>query len=133
MTDDERKAMEWLDLFTPGGTEAHPHARTLKAMLSRPVLPEDPTPGELGAIGEVLRGHIYADRNRVAYEAYRALYAHLSAPKTKTVWRVTEAQDGGRSPEHFDFDSIDLPLARVRVCAERHRITVTIDPREVPA
>jgi hypothetical protein len=129
MTDEEKAAMKWLERWNPEGPPA-----TIKSMLAQPRLPQEPSDDCLAA----MRAHDYrpGPSRDMIREIYHALYHFLltGAPGgTKTVWRVTEAQDGGRHSEHFDYDSLADALARVRVCVERHRIFVSIEPREVPA
>ena len=89
MTEDERKAVEWLDDLSEKWSLAH--ARTIKSMLARPVLPEEPSLDALVAIG---RGGLASPGAPWEASVYRALYAHLSRSATKEVerWHVEYAQ-----------------------------------------
>lgn len=83
MTDAEKAALKWLEEMAAIPMGYVPvHARTLKALLAQPRLPAEPTAGMLRAMFG--SGHV-TDR-----DIYRALYAELTAPKTKTVevWHV---------------------------------------------
>src|SRR5688572_2953479 len=94
MTDAERKAMEWLDnrlkIAVQDPYMSLDVARTLKDMLARPVLPEEPSIEALIHMDNAIAGPTQYDNMRAAY---RALRAHLSAPKTKEVeyWLVEYA------------------------------------------
>ncbi len=142
MTDDERKAIEWLDeaLNAAGPTKSDPlgqrspfvlpsknELRTLKAMLARPVMPEEPSTDALAAMQSAVRERpMYSDPT---LPAYRALYAHLSKPKTKTVWIVT-----GGAGETNQGDGVELDAAVQLAFAKADLgYTVTLRKREVPA
>lgn len=96
-TPEEKAALEWLDDWG----RAYPSfagnsARTIKAMLSRPTLPEEPTPEAIAKILQATWGvRMEGSQNAkdIAADVYRALYAHLTAPKTKEVevWHVEYA------------------------------------------
>ncbi len=91
MTDDERKAVEWLENWEQHGVRMQAdwkHARTIKAMLARPVMPEEPTPEMVSLIRENIQSCV--GWNVGSVRAYRALYAHLTRPKTKEVevWAI---------------------------------------------
>src|SRR5688572_3932311 len=95
-TDAERKAMETLDRAilaqNCGRSWIFPldELRTLKDMLARPVLPEEPSIEALIHMDNAIAGPTQYGNMRAAY---RALRAHLSAPKTKEVeyWLVEYA------------------------------------------
>jgi hypothetical protein len=91
MTHEEKAALEFLDGCAGPWKE---HIATLKAMLARPVLPEIPTQAALYAMGQAW---LDGKPNEDCWPyVYRALYAHLTAPKTKEVevWRFEWAYDG---------------------------------------
>jgi hypothetical protein len=92
MTDAEKAALKWLDKVIDGnrGAWGVNDERTrapcaIKAMLAAPRLPAEPTKEAIKAMYE---GYWTWDGS------YRALYAHLTKPNTKTVevWRVECAQ-----------------------------------------
>jgi hypothetical protein len=95
MTQEEREAVEWLDKWArpvsdPGGK----HARTLKAMLSRPALPDV---NDHAAIDE-LKARLDADGWAISRAAVVKMLAFLREPKPRTkettVWRVEFAVKG---------------------------------------
>lgn len=120
MTEDERKAHDWLALqettyssMLPGslGYSYLESIRTLRSMLSR-VMPEEPSTEAL----EAMRDGIFRAARCTAFDhtveaAYRALYAHLTAPKTKTVevWHV----------EYTVWACNDGWQPRVEVCGDK--------------
>ena len=128
MTDEEREALAWLDQTTAGFTSAegvnHAHRATLKAMLARPVLPEEPTREIVVLMHAAVNYEVYGDKMA---DAYRALYAHLTAPRTKTVWEVVafEADAGAQ------VDSISEALRSAQLLLQNGH-AVTIGKREVP-
>lgn len=71
MTAEQKAALKWLDHWAePSAT----HARALKAMLAEPRLPKEPSEEALQAMRN--------SNDRVnAFSMYRALYAHLTAPR----------------------------------------------------
>lgn len=97
-TEAERKAMEWLDKVWgahPAGPAPN-YAGTIKRMLSRPVLPEEPSDELIEAMVAGFlwpSGIVETSLNRprlAAYreqmrKVYRHQHAHLTAPKTKEV------------------------------------------------
>lgn len=95
VTDDERKAMEWLERAAEAQGPSGAPLRTLKAMLARPLMPEEPTPAALKVMKDAWSATTPLE-NGYASE-YRALYAHLTAPKTKEVevWHVEFANNHG--------------------------------------
>lgn len=111
MTDKERQeAMEWLDRHIAHPAFAGPYARTLKAMLAEPRLPEEPSDASLIAIEAILEKAMPLDPDVRYHEpraraCYRALYAHLTKPATKTVqvWRVEFSRNW--NPEIKNFRS----------------------------
>jgi len=125
MTDDY--ALEWLNGYAAGEMvpPSREAARTLKAMLARPVLPETPPADAF----EAMRAQVPGRGAATTQIIYDALYAHLTAPKTKTVWRVIEPA----LPDSIDYVSLEDALGRAKVVVERHRQSVTIEPVEVPA
>lgn len=87
--EDERAALEWLDLFT------HGHADVIKAMLAEPRLPKEPSGAMIAAMLSGMDGWIDCATNRNYTRAlYANLYAHLTKPATKIVqvWRVEWAE-----------------------------------------
>ncbi len=97
MTEQDRKeALAWLDDWaTSRSAAAAQSARTLKAMLAEPRMPEEPSEelirvmrdgGQLGETYELVS-------NAMMRHAYRALHAHLSKLATKEVdvWRIEYA------------------------------------------
>jgi hypothetical protein len=108
-TDAERKAMEWLDSLASGGGWGAPiydHARTLKRMLARAVLPETLSDELVEAIwwaSGAAQGRISTHRQQ-AEAIVDAIRDHLTAPKTKDgdqVERVARAMVRalGRNPD----------------------------------
>ena len=89
MTFAERETMAWLDVLAANSTDARTRefARTAKTMLARPVMPEEPTPEALNVMFRAFRE---GEGSFLWPAVYRALYAHLSPPATKTVqcWHV---------------------------------------------
>lgn len=93
MSDAEREALAWLDRYiTSGCSYEEGHATTLKAMLSEPRLPKTHEIGESAFVAMFHAAHKHGAglSGSGMREAYRALYAHLTAPKTKEVevWHV---------------------------------------------
>jgi len=96
MTDDERKATEWLDGVAATRSSSYAeqdnasYAATLKSMLARPVLPEEHDNDAILVMFDAALKSSAGISNTSMIAAYRALYAHLSAPRTKEmeVWRV---------------------------------------------
>jgi hypothetical protein len=95
MTQEEREAVEWVRAIknsTRPGSDAERHAATAIRMLSRPALPEEPSEAALNAMmAAIVVPTAPWDKPGAAYpKMYRALYAHLTKPRTKeaTVWRV---------------------------------------------
>lgn len=134
----EREAREWVTALGPGINDPlGQRVETIKAMLARPTLPEEPSDETTTAIVAALWSEtIAAARDLVprqtARKLYRALYAHLTAPKTKTVWRVSwcnEKADTGGVCENMDLATA---LALVHDRTEKGG-EVWITPREVPA
>ncbi len=93
MTDEQKAALEWLVAVCPEyDCEAARHVRAIKAMLAEPRLPAEPTAEMLTAMYDG-----WAEEPVLTWRAaYRALYAHLTTPKTKTVevWHVEFAASG---------------------------------------
>jgi hypothetical protein len=89
----EQEVLVWLDSVI-GDPNAYEHAKeaaiAARAMLARPVLPEKADPEALRAMANKHRGVLYLYQWE---EAYAALYAHLTAPKTKEVevWHCESA------------------------------------------
>jgi hypothetical protein len=86
MTDEQKAALEWLELFTPGGIDAHPYARTIKAMLAEPRLPEEV---DIDCASQTAGLYHNEDHQHVAKDAIHfyhvKLRARLRKPQTKTV------------------------------------------------
>jgi len=78
----EHAAMEWLKYLATGDPKHM--ADQVLALLSRPVLPEEPTHETIVAMQNARPTYYYQD----CKEVYAALYAHLTKPKTKKAWRV---------------------------------------------
>jgi hypothetical protein len=81
MTDAENAALEWLDwCLAPGNCTPTvvAHADTLKVMLARPVLPEEPDKDVLKLMSHYV-GMVDAEH------FYRRLLSTLTAPRTKEV------------------------------------------------
>ncbi len=90
MTDEENAAIAWLDQYAESLGSFRGHARTIKAMLAQPRLPEEPTPEMVEAImlkiwGVRMGGSVNA--KELAADAYGALYAHLTKP-APTLYRI---------------------------------------------
>jgi hypothetical protein len=128
---EQRTAMEWLDGYVKGelvhlNREA---AATLKDMLERPVLPEasNGDPDYEDAVLAVMHG---ANLNDItARSAYRALYAHLSAPKTKEVevesWQVIDGKGCFRGVPPADEEAAGRRRDHLeRACPEDRPYTV---------
>lgn len=83
MTEAERKALEWIDkacTWSESTDSANRNRATLKAMLARPVLPEELSDEMLDVLlNTAMR---FSDQRAEYRRAYRALYAHLTKPKT---------------------------------------------------
>lgn len=125
MTDEQKAALADLDRHIECGYPMSiASARTLKVMLSSPVLPEDLDPEARKAMR---RAFDAAYLNEPFIEAiYRALYAHLTRKAPVTVWRV--------QPEGFpfeDFEAINVATARAGHWLAQD-IEVSIRKTEVP-
>lgn len=84
MTDDERKAVEWMDSWLrehtgPPNREA---GRTLKAMLAEPRLPAELSDELVEAIWWACDGHKHRE---VAEKIVNEIRSHLTKPATKEV------------------------------------------------
>lgn len=88
MTPEEKAALDWLDCAEIGGPacrDEDERARTaIKALLARPVLPQEPSAEALRVMRVKCEAEGFSP-DHTAYQCYRALYAHLTAPKTKEV------------------------------------------------
>lgn len=96
MTDDQKDALAWLEgiaaAAAPWGPSAARHARALKLMLAEPRLPAEPTDEALSAMLRTYNGAPdFQGWDRKWVAVFRALYAHLTKPKTVEVWRVEYA------------------------------------------
>ena len=91
--DEERCARRWLQEISLATAPGAHNASVALRMLARPVMPEHPDPEALRLMRVACEAESYSPA-QAAYEAYRALYAHLSRPATKEVevWRVEYAQ-----------------------------------------
>lgn len=130
----------WADPLTPRAhiTNAEQHARTLEAMLAEPRLPKEPSADALKA----MQDGIYRDTGCMAFHhtvetAYRALHAHLTTPKTKTVWRVTwKTQDGDKggvvSRDEETYGKA-MECLLLMGAGDNHVIAASITKQEVPA
>ncbi len=144
MTDAEREALEWLDFEAhdawAGKLDSCQHARTLKAMLSRPVMPDIGDQKVLQELVRVVKAGWEREDIRdligptsVAAISIRALYAHLTKPKTKTSYRVlwTAHNDTG---EYGPYDGVDEAARQAQNLLRKHPdCVVTITPHEVAA
>lgn len=131
MTDkDEQEALAWLDghQHLYGGLAAERrHIGTIRRRLARPVLPM--------ALSDALVERI---RRAVAQEGYtgctgiligavgRALYAELTRPKVKTVYRIS----WGTEDEYVEYPTFGVAIDAIR--AFRPGLTCTIKPVEIP-
>lgn len=95
MIDEQKAALEWLDDWAnaPWRCRGQSHALTLKAMLARPVMPEELS----DELVEVIWHASYCPNGthrKQAEQIVAALRAHLTAPKTKEVdvWHVEWAE-----------------------------------------
>lgn len=96
----EKAALEWLDHAVANDFDTlltervHPTLRILKAMLAEPRIPAEPTK----ELHEIFKraGHGWMFEFGAFAAGYRALYAHLTKPKTKTieVWHVEHCVEG---------------------------------------
>lgn len=130
MTGEERAALDWLDRMSCNSDHAV-YVRALQAMLAEPRLPAEPTQQMLWAMDNSAEGHNQYARN-ISERMYFALHAHLTKPKTKTVWRVlhqTEDNTAGGGDDYADQSE------GLRAAADRleEGYQVTILKREVPA
>lgn len=99
MTDEQKAVMKWLDYAETcrvAYSVDHKNVTIIKAMLVEPRLPKEPTETMFRAF---LGGGGWVDcsTNREYFmRSWRALYAHLTKPATKTVevWRVEFARMG---------------------------------------
>ena len=97
MTDEQKEAMKWLRAaMWPGLANDEKHRAVILAMLDEPRLPRpEDVPQELYR-DMALRWERcgLTDDGDAARFAYRALYDHYTAPRTKTVevWRVEYAE-----------------------------------------
>lgn len=134
MTNEEKAALEWLEnglkCWNPA-TKAK--GATLKAMLARPTLPEEPDPDALRAMRDASRDfNAYEFPGTYAHCAYRALYAHLTKPKTKTVWRVEGTWSSGDSAGPADFHNIQQATDAARCWHKEGCHSMSITQVEVP-
>lgn len=90
MTDkDEQEALAWLKRVALCGSFADgPAAATALRLLARPVLPAEPTPHAMDAMRQAWHS-APGDSWAILAEMYRALYAELTKPRTKTVYRIS--------------------------------------------
>lgn len=95
MTEDEREALQYLarQASRAGGLYI-----VLQKMLARPVMPEEPSEEMATALRVGWYSFPGGSKGADWKAAYRALYAHLTAPKTTIieVWRVEYC--AGRAP-----------------------------------
>jgi len=132
MTEDEKRAVEWLNRAANNSQvallECQAHARTLKSMLARPVLPETPTPDALKAISDEFVRNGQAFWNSTPALVYGALYAHLShlSGPPDQMWIVTS-----HSGPIDTWMSEAVPLERAVAIARDRAVeghTVTLRP-----
>ena len=90
MSEKERSALSALDDLIDykakhwgSDHEEAAHWLTIKEMLARPILPEEPSEDAIREMQRAFREHLTVTGSMEA--AYRALYAHLTAPRTKEV------------------------------------------------
>ena len=134
--DQEREAVAWLDEIAPHvkcrsdplGQRGTAHAATLKSMLSRPILPQEPM--GVGFIKE----HVGTERYTMGIGRYhRALYAHLTKPKKmKPVFHVTGSDNKRHSDSTtIDADWHDINQAITALCNDGYQV-VTVRREMVP-
>ena len=92
MTDEQKEAMKWLRAaMWPGLANDEKHRAVILAMLDEPRLPrpEDVPQEVIGAMYGAFVECPLGTHGKMRH-AYRALYDHYTAPRTKTVevWRV---------------------------------------------
>jgi hypothetical protein len=112
---DEREAMEWLEARVDGERmSAYAPATTIKSMLARPVLPREPSAAALKAMYDSYAGACMCGGDPIK-GAYRALYAHLTAPRTKeetfTRWLVV-APHGEYGPYAVHSDAVGVSIVK---------------------
>jgi hypothetical protein len=117
----EKCALVWL----AGQTAECEHASVIQSMLAEPRLPAEPDEGHiLAMMAAYPRSHTPRE---VAYDGYRALYAHLTKPKTKTVWDVRYGE-GGWSRYYTRAEALENVERRL----QEGRLHVEIRESEVP-
>lgn len=137
---EEKIALAWLDdmSITESRLDIYPDecraaARTLKAMLARPVMPESPALVALHAMADACAVYVH-DPIPVMHNIYRALYAHLSKPKTKTEWQVTGSGRATAPYTHVLTANTEAEReAAVRALLSEGFGRITITSRMVPA
>lgn len=130
--EEERKAVEWLRSTVPlHGPVVNGYSATLLRMLARPVMPEEPTTHALLVMDLSAPGESQFSRT-ISERMYRALYAHLSRTKTKTVWRVTWS--GIETASHAYYATLaDAAEALVGIVGHGRDVVITIAPIREPA
>lgn len=133
MTDAERRATEWLLEAGTGHETIETNSRyrsTVFAMLSRPVLPEDRDGSK--AFEDLLQAIREEDPRVNAWCIYRAIHAHLTKPKTKTVWRVSFFRQAGGGEDGGGDEHDAFPADHLKRLADEG-YTIKIERREVKA
>lgn len=111
-------AIEWLQMMA--GHSAHGHyAREIQDMLERPTLPKEPT---CDVANLMWRAAVECGQTGTLYmlAAYRALYAHLTAPKFVDV-KATALLDERGAIIGFSWTDADGVYHSVDIGAKRWR------------
>jgi len=135
--EEERDAMAWLDqafLWAERNEKdfpiSGPHKTTLRRLLARPVLPEEPTPEILCRMRNCWSAAARSGLNAAA-EAYRGLRAELTKPATREVWEVTWSPSHDTLGGTHQYDS--LADACRAVLSDSRRTVTKIEPKKVSA
>jgi hypothetical protein len=112
MTDEQKAALAWLDGRATGSYGDDAHARTLKAMLAEPRLPEEV---DIDCASQTAGLYHNEDHQNVAKDAIYAyhvkLRARLRKPQTKKVWHIVFLhKDGGGSYRRDGYRSKEAAL-----------------------
>jgi len=144
--DEEREALAWLgraclasEVMAGGGTptpESDKHQATIRRMLARPVMPQEPSDGAMQAMLCAYNGSPdYQGWDIKWAAACRALYAHLTKPKKmKPVFHVTgsDYQNGPhRTSAPITADWHDINQAITALCNDGYQV-VTVRREMVP-
>lgn len=120
-------AVKWLGhLYGAPNSVDEKHLRTLKDMLAEPRLPAEPSEEMLDAMWRGYEKTPGSDYRR-HHGSYSNLYAHLTKPTTKAVWRVS--WDGG----YTECTTPEMLAREIHVRTIEQGRTITIKAQEVPA